>query len=789
MANICKALLSLLVLMALSACGGGGDDGGEGGGGIAAPSALSYPTPQALVVGTSASFSPTVTGTVSSYTVSPVLPAGLTLNATSGAISGTPTTEVASAAYTVTATNSSGSVTFVVTIAVARKPTPPTGLTYPSPTTVFVGKNITPILPTVTNAVTSYAITPELPHGVTFNTTTGAIGGYTNQLVPESPYTVTATNDDGNTTFQLMFSTTLAPAELNFFQAYRRSTVSWEAVPGAQIYRLFTSSDAGETFTQLGGDMTELSYSQVTDFFSIDWDHRRYYLRACSGAVCSESAQLNIKPRQTDSITYVKDSNIGFGDAFGRSVWLGCFSRCMLVGIATEDSQDRGIFPGPFGGTDDLAQDSGAVLFRHIDSGAGPVSLTEYFFKSPNSDVGDRYGTKVAVSDLGNTIAISAPFEDGSASTINGDGSSNAAPQSGAVYVYGRQQNGTYTLQAYIKPSNTGVEDHFGSDLAISGDGFTIIVGAPQESSNATTVNGDGANNSAFVSGAAYVFKQDINGIWTQAAYLKAPNAEAGDRFGTSVAVDWSGQTFVVGAPGEQSNSALTPANNSLTNAGAAYVFSTNSSGVITPGYYLKAFNAGLQDQFGHSVAINRRGDIVAVGAPGEDSGTATIGMAEFSADQPPATDDAAENAGAVYLFKKGGFSSYVGSDYVKAPVRHPNMQFGEVLSFGDWDLAVGATEESSGASGIDGDSTSTSAPRSGAVFRYHSIGLFGYANPREPTYIKAPNPDAGDQFGASVSMGFDDDAMLIGSPGESSSLLTDPDDDFTLGAGAVYLY
>jgi hypothetical protein len=63
---------------------------------------------------------PTVTGTVSSYSVSPALPAGLSLNTSTGTISGTPTTTAAKTAYTVTATNTSGNTTASVTITVIQ---------------------------------------------------------------------------------------------------------------------------------------------------------------------------------------------------------------------------------------------------------------------------------------------------------------------------------------------------------------------------------------------------------------------------------------------------------------------------------------------------------------------------------------------------------------------------------------------------------------------------------------------------------------------------------------------
>src|ERR1043166_5591155 len=86
--------------------------------------------------------------------------------------------------------------------------------------------------------------------------------------------------------------------------------------------------------------------------------------------------------------------------------------------------------------------------------------------------------------------------------------------------------------QAYIKASNTDPFDYFGYSVAISGD--TIVVGAPQESSNATGVNGNQTDNSATNSGAAYIFVR--NGTnWVQQAYLKASNTDAGDQFGYRV--------------------------------------------------------------------------------------------------------------------------------------------------------------------------------------------------------------------------------------------------------------
>src|SRR5205823_3210346 len=135
-------------------------------------------------------------------------------------------------------------------------------------------------------------------------------------------------------------------------------------------------------------------------------------------------------------------------------------------------------------------------------------------------DEGDGFGNSVAVS--GDTVVVGALWESSNATGVDGDGSDNSALYSGAAYVFVR--NGTtWSQQAYLKASNTGTSDGFGMSVAVSGD--TVVVGAIFEDSNATGVNGDQNDNSALISGAAYVFVR--NGTtWSQQAYLKASNTE-----------------------------------------------------------------------------------------------------------------------------------------------------------------------------------------------------------------------------------------------------------------------
>ncbi|MDR3705752.1 MAG: sialidase domain-containing protein [Paludibacteraceae bacterium] len=85
------------------------------------PTSISYTTPNSFPVGTAImALSPAVVGgmPITGYSVSPALPAGLSINATTGIISGTPTAASVATNYTVTATNSGGSISTIVNITV-----------------------------------------------------------------------------------------------------------------------------------------------------------------------------------------------------------------------------------------------------------------------------------------------------------------------------------------------------------------------------------------------------------------------------------------------------------------------------------------------------------------------------------------------------------------------------------------------------------------------------------------------------------------------------------------------
>ncbi len=205
------SLLALLASTALLAsCS-------SSGGGLQPPAGLHYanPTPTYSVGAPVTPDVPSVGGgAVSSWSVLPALPAGITLDPSSGTIQGTPTAVAAAQLHVVTAANAAGGVTAGVTITVTPAPTPPSGLTYSSNPAVYtVGQAITNNTPSWSGGQpTSYAVTPALPAGLSMDVTTGIISGAPTTPTLQATYTVQASNSGGPpTSVGLVLSVSATP--------------------------------------------------------------------------------------------------------------------------------------------------------------------------------------------------------------------------------------------------------------------------------------------------------------------------------------------------------------------------------------------------------------------------------------------------------------------------------------------------------------------------------------------------------------------------------------------------
>jgi FG-GAP repeat len=367
------------------------------------------------------------------------------------------------------------------------------------------------------------------------------------------------------------------------------------------------------------------------------------------------------------------------------------------------------------------------------------------------------------------------------------------------------KQERSLKQSAYLKASNAEAGDHFGSGgpleghaVAISGDGNTIAVGAPTESSGAKGINGNQADNSAYSAGAVYIFTRAASG-WTQQAYLKASHPGQSDNFGYVVALSDDGNTLGVSAYFEAS--AATGVNgdqddDSIPQAGAVYVF-TRTAGKWSQQAYLKASNTGRAadpndpndwgdgDQFGFSLALSADGNTLAAGAPSEDSRASGINNLAFQ------KDDSLVSSGAVYVFARAG-NTWSQQAYVKAS----NSDGGDLFGYS---LGLSADGNTMVASGYDEDGSTSQINGIPDNLKNGSGALYVFRRRAgdwsQEAYLKAANGERNDSLGYSVSISQDGNTIAGGAADEDCLKPginiegCDADMQSDASAGAAYIF
>ncbi len=248
------------------------------------------------------------------------------------------------------------------------------------------------------------------------------------------------------------------------------------------------------------------------------------------------------------------------------------------------------------------------------------------------------FGAGAALSADGQTAVVGAPFAAG-----------------GRVLFLTRVDSGWVQQGPAFAPTHTGDDARIGFSVAISGDGNTAVVGAPQDNAN---------------HGSAWIFTRS-NGVWSQSGPSLAPADEGGLNhdiiFGYGVDISTDGSTVAIGSFGDafgygavriyvrsgsswvQQGAKLKPssesqswfgstvalsangstlmagAQNDSSGNGAVWVFTRSGSTWSQQGGKLAPPDPGGSDGFGLSLALSSTGDYALVGAPGTDEGVGAV--------------------------------------------------------------------------------------------------------------------------------------------------------------------
>ena len=591
-----------------------------------------------------------------------------------------------------------------------------------------------------------------------------------------------------------------APANVRVAAQPSALTFSWDAAESATSYRLSVSADGNGPFETVMDGVTTLSTTIDIATYRVDWPNFLYRVEACNAGGCEAAAALSVADLMLAAIGYFKASNPegtqqrspDLGDFFGASVALSRDGSTLAVGTPFEDS--NAIFVNG-DQSNNSANGSGAVYVFAENNG---VWEQQAYLKAPRSLTGLAFGAALALSADGSTLAIGATADPGGATGVDGSLSDSGAVASGAVYLY-RRNGGSWLFEHYVKASNTGEGDSFGFSVALDDAGATLAVGATLEDSAATSVNGDELSDAAEAAGAVYLFTR-LSERWEQTAYVKASNAEAGDRFGHRVSLSGDGVRLAVSALGEDSaatgvagdetdNTLAVPGTNPDTGTGAVYLFALEG-GVWAQRAYVKGLATDLDDRFGAELALNGDGSVLVVGAYAEDSGGVGV-------DSGLENDNQVEAAGAAYIYRESS-GVWLMDAYLKASNTRSSLAFGRGVAIdasGDT-VVLGATGDRSLATGVNGSQAHDSATRVGAAYVFQRLDQQW----AQTAYLKAPNSDRSSAaccgrdlfFGHRLAISGDGKRLAIGAQNDASDAAGvggDQSNENAGLAGSVFLF
>jgi hypothetical protein len=394
---------------------------------------------------------------------------------------------------------------------------------------------------------------------------------------------------------------------------------------------------------------------------------------------------------------------------------------------------------------------------NHDPNGKNPVVYAgSAFFLAQNNGGVNQWGNqqKIALKDYvaeqhyGNAVAMDGDYAViGGMDDFSDANGQNHTKRAGAAWIF-KNVNGQWTLVKKLVVPDRNAFDNFGFTVAINGP--NIVVGAYLHD-----LDGNGANPLQDA-GAAYIFNKDAGGTdnWGLVKKLVAYHRAYGTGFGSSVAI--SGSSLVVGAYGASEDA---NGSNTLTAAGAAYVFSKDLGGTNNWGLVKKITPADrkYEDLFGDAAAME--GNYMVIGAS--------------------ACDHYNVNSGAAYLYGKdqGGVNNWGLIKKLVAPLGAINDRLGYSVGISGTNIVIGVRGDDEDAGDINYKQNAGSA----YIFSKDAGGLNNWGIVKKLT---AFDRDQLDFFGHSVAIS--GNLMVAGAPGDNenasgTNTLSD--------AGSAYIY
>lgn len=420
----------------------------------------------------------------------------------------------------------------------------------------------------------------------------------------------------------------------------------------------------------------------------------------------------------------LKKQSPASGDLFGNAVSLS--GSKVLVAASHDDTGDS---------------EAGNSFLFDLSSGTPLVPVST--FSNPVKGSADRFGAAVAIH--GDRVVIGSPDSDTGASAA------------GRVRIHDLSSASPGQAVAALENPDPSAGDGHGGAVSISGN--WVAVGAAGEDSGAADA------------GKVYVYDLMAVDPGMPAVSLPNPHPAATDGFGSAVAV--LGNHLVVGVGNDDEGAA---------NSGRAYLFDLSGTTPGLPSAILANPSPAADDRFGASVSIS--GNLVVVGAPGDDLGAADGGMAYVFdlagnllhtlvmpspaagdafgtavavssgrvAVGAPGSDVGATDAGSAAVFLVTGPTPTVPEALIGNPAASAGDQFGLSVATSGSRVVVGTMLD-------DGPTDS------GRVYSFNMSST----TPTIPSASLAkPVPVAGDLFGASV--GVDGAIIVVGVPSDNKT-------------------